>query len=103
MTLTANEAQMTTATGSVLMTHAVGLHARPSVQVTKLAKTFASRIELAASADGPWTDAKSIVKVMGLKIPQNTILHFRAEGPDAGRAVRALVDLVNNDFVGMPE
>ncbi len=33
------------ATGSVLLTHDVGLHARPSVKLTKLAKTFASRID----------------------------------------------------------
>jgi phosphocarrier protein len=103
MTSTASEAEMTTASGSVLLTHAVGLHARPSVQVTKLAKTFASKVELAASEAGPWTDAKSIVKVMGLKVPQDTILHFRAEGPDARQAVTALVALVTNDFVGAPE
>lgn len=103
MTLTGNEAHMTTAADSVLMTHAVGLHARPSVAVTKLAKTFVSKIELAPSENGPWTDAKSIVRVMGLKVPQNTILHFRAEGPDASPAVRALVALVANDFVGAPE
>jgi phosphocarrier protein len=96
-------ALMTTATGSILMTHAVGLHARPSVKVTKLAKSFAAKVELSASADGPWTDAKSIVKVMGLKVPQNTVLHFRAEGADAEPAVAALVALVTNDFEGRPE
>lgn len=86
------------ATSSVLMTHAVGLHARPSVKLTKLAKTFASRIELAIAVDGPWIDAKSIVKVMATKAPQGTILHFRAEGEDADAAVEALVDLVERDF-----
>ena len=50
--------------GSVLLTHAVGLHARPSVKLTKLAKTFGAAIELGAGPDGPWIDAKSIVKVM---------------------------------------
>ena len=40
MTTTGNDAEMTTATDSILLTHAVGLHARPSVKVTKLAKTF---------------------------------------------------------------
>ncbi len=94
---------MTTATGSILMTHAVGLHARPSVKVTKLAKSFAAKVELAASATGPWTDAKSIVRVMGLKVPQNTVLHFRAEGPDSQSAVDALVALVAGDFEGVPE
>jgi phosphocarrier protein len=85
-------------TGSVLMTHAVGLHARPSVKLTKLAKTFASRLQLAAAPDGPWIDAKSIVKVMAMKAPQDTVLHFRAEGDDAAAAVAALVALVENDF-----
>ena len=33
-------------TGSILMTHDVGLHARPSVKLTKLAKGYASDIEL---------------------------------------------------------
>lgn len=89
---------MTTAAHSILLTHAVGLHARPSVAVTKLAKSFASKIEIGTSEAGPWTDAKSIVKVMGLKVPQNTMVHFRAEGPDAGAAVAALVALVANDF-----
>ncbi len=49
------------------LTNAIGLHARPSVKLTKLAKTFASKIEVAASPDGPWVDAKSIVKVMAVK------------------------------------
>jgi phosphocarrier protein len=101
--MTGNDTNMTTAASSILLTHAVGLHARPSVKVTKLAKTFVSRIELATAEAGPWTDAKSIVKVMGLKVPQNTVLHFRAEGPDAGPAVSALVALVSNDFEGAPE
>lgn len=83
---------------SVLMTHAVGLHARPSVKLTKLAKTFEADVVLAASADGPWIDAKSIVKVMAMKAPKDTTLHFRASGPDADAALAALVSLVERDF-----
>ena len=83
---------------SVYMTHAVGLHARPSVKLTKLAKTFVARIELAIAADGPWIDAKSIVKVMATKAPKDTVLFFRAEGEDAGQALEALTDLVERDF-----
>ena len=86
------------ATGSVLIEHEVGLHARPSVKLTKLAKTFRSRIEFAASAEGPWVDAKSIVKVMGSKTPKGAMLHFRAHGEDAVAAVQALIDLVERDF-----
>ena len=78
----------TGATGAILIEHEVGLHARPSVKLTKLAKTFASKIELAPSESGPWIDAKSIVKVMAFKAAKGTTLHFRAHGGDRSRLVR---------------
>ena len=86
------------AAGSVLLEHAVGLHARPSVKFTQLAKTFRSRIEFAVSVDGPWIDAKSIVKVMGMKAKQDSTLYMRARGGDATAAVEALRGLVERDF-----
>lgn len=86
------------AAASVLITHAVGLHARPSVKFTKLAKTFAARVEMALDANGPWIDAKSIVKVMATKAPKGTTIHLRAEGQAAEEAVGALVALVERDF-----
>jgi phosphocarrier protein HPr len=86
------------ANGSVLLTHDVGLHARPSVKLTKLAKSFQSSVELALSPEGPWIDAKSIVKVMAAKAKKDTILHFRASGGDAHAAVAALTLLVERDF-----
>lgn len=82
----------------VLITHDVGLHARPSVKFTKLAKTFPAQIELALAEGGPWIDAKSIVKVMAAKAPKGTTLHLRAEGEGAPEAVNALVGLVERDF-----
>jgi phosphocarrier protein len=90
------------ASGSVVLTHDVGLHARPSVKLTKLAKTFQSRIDLATADGGPWIDAKSIVKVMAARAPKDTVLHFRAEGADARNAVDALVELVRSDFGEAP-
>jgi phosphocarrier protein HPr len=86
------------ATLSALLTNAVGLHARPSVKLTKLAKTFESYIEVGLSEDGPWVDAKSIVKVMAVKAAKGTTLYFRAKGPDAVAAVGALRELVAVDF-----
>ena len=87
-----------TSEGTVEINHDVGLHARPSVKLTKLAKRFSARVEIAADPEGPWIDAKSIVKVMGAKIPQGTILQLRAIGTDAQLAVEALIDLVNQNF-----
>ncbi len=86
------------ASGSALLTNAVGLHARPSVKLTQLAKSFSSSIAVATEATGPWVDAKSPVKIMRVKAPKGTILHFEAEGPDAVEAVAALVALVERRF-----
>jgi phosphocarrier protein len=83
---------------SVVITHAVGLHARPSVKLTKLAKGFAARIELALAPAGPWIDAKSIVKVMAAKAPQGATLFLRAEGADARNALDAVIGLIERDF-----
>ncbi|QKC80428.1 HPr family phosphocarrier protein [Mesorhizobium sp. NZP2077] len=86
------------AEATVLITHDVGLHARPSVKFTKLAKTFVADVEIALAANGPWFDAKSIVKVMAAKAPKGTVLHIRASGDGAEDAVSALIDLVQRDF-----
>ena len=85
-------------TGSALLTNAVGLHARPSVKLTHLAKTFSSVISVATDAAGPWIDAKSPVKIMRVKAPKGTTLYFEASGDDAADAIVALVDLVERRF-----
>lgn len=84
--------------GSAVITHDAGLHARPSVKLTKLAKGFAAAIEIAGSESGPWIDAKSIVKVMAMKAKQHSTLFVRASGADADRAVAAVTGLVTRDF-----
>jgi phosphocarrier protein len=92
------ETMSATATAQVEIAHEVGLHARPSVKFTKLAKSFPADIEMALAADGPWIDAKSIVKVMATKAPKGTVLHLRASGEDAENAIKALVELIERDF-----
>ena len=82
----------------VLLTHVGGLHARPSIKVTKLAKRFRANVWIALSEQGPWTDAKSIARVVGMKAPVNSIVYFAAEGVDGDEAVNALVSLVQGDF-----
>jgi phosphocarrier protein len=85
-------------TATALLTNQVGLHARPSVKLTQLAKSFAASVEIALAEEGPWLDAKSPVKVMRLKAPVGTVLHVRAQGPDAQPATAALVALVARNF-----
>jgi phosphocarrier protein HPr len=85
-------------TASAVLVNLVGLHARPSVKLTQCAKRFAAKIELALAADGPWTDAKSPVKVMRVKAPQGATLHFRVTGPDGEAALAAVLALVHDGF-----
>jgi phosphocarrier protein HPr len=82
----------------IVINHATGLHARPSVQLTRLAKSFAASIEISDQPVGPWHNAKSIVKVMALKVPTGTRLYIRAHGRDARDAVSALHALIETDF-----
>src|SRR5260370_5426358 len=84
----------TSVIASALLTNEVGLHARPAVKLTQLAKSFAATVELALEPDGPWDDAKSPVRIMRVKAAKGMLLHFRASGSDADAAGGALVDLV---------
>ena len=85
-------------TASAVLVNPVGLHARPSVKLTQCAKGFAASIEIALAPEGPWTDAKSPVKVMRVKAPQGATLYFRVTGPDSEAALAAVLALVHDGF-----
>jgi phosphocarrier protein len=89
---------MTAVRATVTITHPTGLHARPAVKLTKLAKTFPARIRLRRSPDGDWVDAKSIVRVMGLKFRTGTVVELEAEGETAATAIEEIRGLVQRDF-----
>ena len=80
------------------ITHGDGLHARPAVIFTRLARSFACQIELDVDGLGDWFSAKSIVKVMGARIRKGSRLTIRGRGPGAAEAVAALARLVESDF-----
>lgn len=88
----------TVAVGRARLLNPTGLHARPSVKLTQLAKSFSAYVEIATSPDGPWVDAKSPVKVMGFQAEAGALLHFRVTGEQAARAVAALISLVECNF-----
>jgi len=91
------------ALGSTVLTHERGFHARPSIILTQLAKRFSAKVWIGLSDRGPWTDAKSIARVMALKAPSQTTVFFAAEGEDAADAVGALVKLIDSDFTPSAE
>jgi phosphocarrier protein len=83
---------------SVQLVHAVGMHARPAVKLTKLAKRFQSQIAMRVAGAAHWIDAKSVAKVMAMRAARDSIIEFEARGADARTAVAALVKLIAQDF-----
>ena len=81
-----------------VLAHAGGLHARPAIRLTQVAKRFESAVWIALAEHGPWVDAKSIARVMATRTPYMATLYFVAEGNDADRATSALARLVESDF-----
>lgn len=87
-------------TQCVVIQNPTGLHARPAVKVSKLAKTFAADVQLSVSNGETWVNAKSTHAVMKLKAVTGTLLMIRAEGADADSAVAGIAALVRQDFHG---
>lgn len=86
--------------GEAVIRDPTGLHARPAVKLTKLAKRFEADIRVRGGNGEAWVNAKSPTRVMKLKARQGEVLAFAAEGQDAAEAVKALVALVERDFDG---
>ena len=85
-------------TGTVRLIHTVGMHARPAVKLTKLAKKFQSHIAIRVEGAADWINAKSVAKVMAMRAAHGSTIEIKALGEDAKAAVTALVDLVAADF-----
>jgi len=74
----------------------LGLHARPSAQITQAASRFSSEVWI--SKDGRRVNAKSIMGVMMLAAGQGSVLTVDADGPDAAEAVDAIGELIATGF-----
>jgi phosphocarrier protein HPr len=74
----------------------LGLHARASAKLTKLASSFQS--DIAVSRNGRRVNGKSIMGVMMLAAECGSTVQIRARGDDSQAAVDALVQLIQNRF-----
>ena len=90
--------QEATCRTQLVIAHPTGLHARPAVKLTRLAKGFDADIRLRALPDGDWVDAKSIVKVMALKLKSGTVIELEAVGAGAEAAITGLAGLIERNF-----
>lgn len=69
-----------------------GLHARPATRWVETAKRFPC--ELRIYKDAEFADAKTLTDLLALGVTNGTNLRLAARGPDAQRALNALVDTV---------
>jgi phosphocarrier protein len=74
----------------------LGLHARASAKLTKLASGFASDVHL--SRNGRRVNAKSIMGVMMLAAGPGSEVELEVDGPDAEAAAAAIAALVADRF-----
>lgn len=84
---------------TLVVTHPVGLHARPAAKFVQTAARFPCAIRVANLTTGSsFVDAKSILKVLTLGVQQGHRIRVEAEGEAAITALEALRDLVESCF-----
>jgi phosphocarrier protein len=81
---------------TITISNKLGLHARASAKLTKLAGGFKSDIHL--SRNGRRVNAKSIMGVMMLAAGIGSELEIEVQGDDAQLALQAITALINDKF-----
>ena len=81
---------------SITINNKLGLHARASAKLTKLAGGFGSDIHL--SRNGRRVNAKSIMGVMMLAAGIGSVVEIEVNGSDEEAALAAITALINDKF-----
>jgi phosphocarrier protein len=81
---------------NITISNKLGLHARASAKLTKLAGGFKSEIHM--SRNGRRVNAKSIMGVMMLAAGMGAEVEIETEGEDEQAAMEALVALIQDKF-----
>ena len=81
---------------SITISNKLGLHARASAKLTKLAGGFQSDVYLMRNERR--VNAKSIMGVMMLAAGIGSVVEIEVNGPDEQAAMDALVALINDKF-----
>ena len=81
---------------NITITNKLGLHARASAKLTKLAGGFQSEVHL--SRNGRRVNAKSIMGVMMLAAGLGTDVELETDGADEQAAMDAIRALVDSKF-----
>ena len=81
---------------SITIINKLGLHARASAKLTKLASSF--KCEVFMSRNGRRVNAKSIMGVMMLAAGMGSTVDIETDGEDEQLAMDALLAIVNDKF-----
>jgi phosphocarrier protein HPr len=81
---------------TLTISNKLGLHARASAKLTKLASSF--RCDIYLSRNSRRVNAKSIMGVMMLAAGIGTEVELEADGADDAEALEAIAALVNDKF-----
>ena len=81
---------------TITISNKLGLHARASAKLTKLAGSFQSEIHM--SRNSRRVNAKSIMGVMMLAAGLGAEVEIETDGPDEEAAMNGLIALVNDRF-----
>jgi len=82
----------------VVLINPLGLHARAAAKIVKIANESESVIQVERPSRMKRSDAGSILGLLGLGAKLGSTLIIRADGQDADRVVRDIVDLINRGF-----
>ncbi|NLM76254.1 MAG: HPr family phosphocarrier protein [Clostridiaceae bacterium] len=80
----------------VTLNNSTGLHARPATLVVKEASKFKSKITIKKGEKS--SDSKRIMEVLALDAQKGDTLEIIADGPDETEALKALKELIENNF-----
>ncbi len=80
----------------VTISNKLGLHARASAKLTKLASTYPCEVFM--SRKGRRINAKSIMGVMMLAAGLGSEVELETDGPQEQEAMEALLALINDKF-----
>jgi phosphocarrier protein HPr len=80
----------------IAIVNRLGLHARPAAMFVRIASRH--RCEVWVAKEEEEVNGKSIMGLMMLAAGQGSKLRIRCEGPDAGKALEELEELINSRF-----
>ena len=84
------------ATRHVIVAHPNGIHVRPSTAIVKTVRQFESQVQI--RYNGHEADAREVLQILSLGVPQGAEITLAAEGLDAEKVLEALVRLFADDF-----